>query len=160
MIRLIIFLIGALLLWILFISGFNKRLKIILSLSLLLMLFAGIWYENYGDTPRHGLISKDQIISCGVTGKHSYRSDYRINFCLQNNSKNASSNRMELRFIAINCSVEPCIVIESVIKDLYFEIQPEQQYKGVVSLAFDSILQEHDKIKWMIEVESVKAVLN
>ena len=158
MIRLIIFLIGAVLLWILFASGFNKRLKIILSLSLLVILITGVWYENYGETPRSDLITTEQIVSCGVSAKHSYRSDYKINYCLKNNSKVATTKRLELRFVAYDCLVQPCKEIESVIKEGNFEIAPEQKIKTEVSLAFDSLSLNQDNIEWKVDVVSVKAV--
>ncbi len=158
MIRLIIFLIGAVLLWILFASSMNKRLKIILSLSLVVILIAGVWYENYGEMPRNGLVTTEQVVSCGVTAKHSYRSDYKINYCLKSNSKTATTKRLELRFIALDCSSQPCKEIESVIKEVNFEIAPQQKINKDVSLAFDSVSQNQQHLEWEVEVVSVKAV--
>ena len=158
MIRLIIFFIGAVLLWILFLSGMSKRLKIILSLSMITILIAGVWYDNYGETPRNGLLATEQIVSCGVTAEHSYRSDYKIRFCLMNKSKVATSKRLELRFVAFDCSSQPCKKIESVIKEVNFEIAPEQQVKSEASLAFDLLLPNQYNIEWKVEVVSVKAV--
>ena len=158
MIGLIIFVIGAFSLWLLFVSDFNQRLKIIISLSLLVILIAGVWYENYGETPKYGVINEEQVVTCGVTAEYSYRSNFKIDYCLKNNSKVATIRRLELKFIVLDCSVELCNEIESVIKDLNFEIEPEQYVKGNVSLAFDSVSQNQQNLEWKVEVVSVKAV--
>jgi hypothetical protein len=131
---------------------------VILSVSLLAVLVAGVWYENYGETPRYGLIPENQIIICGITGAHSYRSDYKISYCLKNDSKIATSKRIELKVIALDCLAKPCSEVETKLKEVYFDIEPEQEYKGELNLAFNSLNQDQQNIEWKLEVIGVKAV--
>ena len=158
MIRLIILAIGLFLLWLLFLSKFSKQHKIIYSASAITLLAVGVWFEGYGETPRFGLISNDQIVVCAATAEHSYRSNYNLSFCLQNESGFATAKRVELRFVAQDCNVDPCIELDAAIKQLGIDIAPGQQIQRTENLAFNALERLDLNLSWKIEVLSIKAV--
>ena len=157
MIRLLILLLGLFVFWVLFFSALRKQQKIIISLAVVLFAVAGAWFEGYGDTPRFGLIEPEQVVVCGVSGHHSYRTNYQIQFCLENQAENAMVERLELRFIALDCSAGECQEIDSVSKQLNIQLSPQQQIEKTTNLAFNKLARESSPQTWLVEVISVKA---
>ena len=157
MIRLVIVAIGVFLVWLLFFSGAQKKSKLLLGFSALLLVGLSIWFEGFLKLPREGVIELQQISSCGITAKHSYRSNYEIEYCLKNASLGANVERIELRFVAEDCRQQPCIEKASVVKQRAVNIVAgESQYLSD-NLAFDSIRDYPGELDWKIEVISVKA---
>jgi len=69
MIRLIIIAIGLFILWVLFLSSFEKRRKIIIAIAAVVVLIAGLILDGWGKKPRSNIVNIDQIEVCGVTAK-------------------------------------------------------------------------------------------
>jgi len=157
MIRVFVLGLGLIVLWLLFLSNFSKQKKIILSLVAIAIGVAGVLYESYGETPRRGLIGTDQVVSCGVTVEHSYRSNYNITFCLQNNAAKASVKRIEVRFIAENCASGTCQELDAVTKAFSMEIAPQTSAEHTVNLAFDKLQRGSNDFNWRTELVKVKA---
>jgi hypothetical protein len=118
---------------------------------------AGVWYESHGKTPREGLIDVTQVADCGTTAEHSYRSNYNITFCLQNNSTSATAKRMQLRFIAEDCSAGACQELDAVIKDYSMEIAPGQNVNRTENMALDQLPRGANNFNWRVEPLKVKA---
>ena len=159
MIRLLILLLGLFVLWVLFYSGLRKQQKIIISLTVVLLAGAGAWFEGYGETPRFGLIQPEQVVVCGVSGQHSYRTNYQIQFCLENMADDAIVARLELRFIALDCGDGDgdCQQVDFVDKQLNIELLPQQKTESTENLAFNKINPDTPTLTWMVDVLGVKA---
>lgn len=158
MIRLLILLLGLFVFWVLFYSGLKKQQKIIISLAVFLLAGAGAWFEGYGETPRFGLIMPEQVVVCAVSGQHSYRTNYQIEFCLENQARDASVARLELRFFALLCTAGECFEADSVNKQLNVELLPHQRIEKTANLPFNKIVPEAASLTWKVDVVSVKAI--
>lgn len=157
MIRLIIAAIGVFLIWLLFFSGVRKKTKLMLGFAALFLVAFSIWLEGYLKTPREGLIAVQEVSSCGVSASHSYRSNYNIDYCLENHSNEANVRRIELRFVAQDCDQQGCIEKDSATKDRDVNIAAGQSQQLRDNLAFDSIQDHTSKLDWKLEIISVKA---
>lgn len=158
MIRLILVAIGIFIVWVLFLSGFSKRQKIIICLAALLICVAGMWFEQSSQTPKEGVISLSEIVDCGVTSKHSYRTNYDIEFCLRNNSLSATAKRVAISFAALNCEAGNCEEIQVINKDVALSLEPEQQITRTENLNFDKVEESLESVVWIAKVVSVKAL--
>jgi len=159
MIRLIILALGIFIIWVLFVSGFSKQRKIIISVFAVLISIAGLWFEQWGEVPKDNLISVSQVVDCGVTGAHSYRTNYSIRFCLQNNATDATLKRAKISFSALNCESGECREIESVIKEIPLDVAPRASATMVESLSFNKLESTNDTIVWTVTPVKVKGVL-
>ena len=114
MIRLIILALGVFLIWMLFYSGFSKQRRIIVSVVAMVVGILGLWLEQRGETPRSGRMPVSELVSCGVSGKHSYRTNFDIEFCLENKSERATVKRVGLRFVAKQCIRGECSDVQEI----------------------------------------------
>jgi len=157
MIRIVILAIGIFILWVLFISGWARKKKVIVSLLSFTVLVAGLWWESHGKTPKSGLVELSEVVSCGSSGEHSYRSNYNIQYCLQNNSSSATLRRIGIRVSALECVNGNCKELESVTKELTVAIAPGEQANASVSLPFDDLAEGRQDLSWVVEPVFVRA---
>lgn len=157
MIRIFILVIGIFLLWLLFISSFAKKKKIIIGLCAVVLLVTGLWYESRGNTPKAGLIEVGEVISCGTSAEFSYRSNYNVNLCLQNNSTTATVKRLELRVSVLSCEDSICQEVDYSDKGVSLEIEPEQRINTTLNLSFARLEKDTPNLKWTVETRSVRA---
>ena len=156
MIRLIIIFLGLLLIWLLFFSGFNKQRKILFSAFIVLFAGLGIWYEQSGKTPRANLVETGQVFSCGVSAQHSYRTNYDIEFCLQNNSDYELA-RVGLDFMVSKCLNGNCTEVQAVHKEFPVKLLAGQQAKLTENLNFDQVSETDTGLVWTSVTKTVKA---
>ena len=158
MIRLIIAVIGLFIIWVLFFSILPKERKILLvALSLILSVF-GIWYESDAGKPQAGFVKAAQIVSCGVSAEHSYRSNFDISLCLENTAEQGHVKRIELAIIAAPCNgLNQCSELQRVVRGLQVDLLPASSTTLSQNLSFDKIGNEQANVKWAFEVLSVKA---
>ena len=159
MIRLIIILIAIFLIWVLFLSGFEKRRKIIISVVAVLICAAGMGWESYSKKPRSNLISATELISCGVRAEHSYRSNYDIQICLENTANKGRIKRIDMTIKAEQCiEGTDCKELESVARSLSVDIAPQTSTTLKENLSFKLVNKAVADLQWSIEVLAVKAI--
>ena len=159
MIRLIILVLGLFLFWLNLFSGASKQNKLIFSGIAALLIVVIVLIESAGTTPRSGVISPDQIVACGDTSaERSYRTNYNVSFCLQNNATHGTVKRLELRFSALSCATKPCQTIDSVTKPMSMVIAPGEHLEQIENLAFDQLAAGLEDLIWQVDVLDVKAI--
>ncbi|NND80990.1 MAG: hypothetical protein HKN50_01045 [Gammaproteobacteria bacterium] len=159
MIRLIIPVLGLILIWLLFFSGFSKQRRILISLTLVLLTGAGLWWEQAGKTPRADLMPLSQLQACGASGQHSYRTNFDIEFCLLNASENFIVKRVSLDFIALQCDAGRCAELQRISRDVAIELLPFAQTTLVENLRFEAVSPSSNEVVWNVEPTAVKAVV-
>jgi hypothetical protein len=157
MIRIIILVVGVFLLWLLFFSSFAKKKKIIIGSFAVALLAVGLWYESRGNTPKAGLIKVSEVISCGTSAEFSYRSNYNVTVCLQNNSVSATVKRLELRVSVLSCVDSECREIDFAEKGVSLQIEPNQRVTKTLNLPFANLEPSMPSLNWVVETKSVRA---
>ena len=158
MIRLIILALGLFLFWLIFFSGASKQNKRIVSGIAALLVVVMVWIESAGTTPRSGVISPDQIVACSdASAEHSYRSNYNVSFCLQNNATHGTAKRLELRFSALQCATKTCQSLDSATKSIALELAPGERVEQIENLAFEQLTAGLEGLIWQVDVLDVKA---
>jgi len=161
MIRLLIIAIGILLLWVLFVSNFKKSIKIILTICVLVIFGVGIWVEQADKVLKSNIIDATEIIDCGVSAKHSYRTNYDVDFCLRNDSLIGVAKQINLDFIALRCVNGECSEIQKVNQDVLLSLEAKSSDWLTENVDFDKVSQVPENgatLLWSIDVQSVKAI--
>jgi len=159
MIRLLIAVIGLFLIWVLFLSSFTKQRKILITVIALLMTVIGVWLESNTGVPRANIVSTDDISSCGVIAKHSYRSNFDLDICIRNNASDGQVKRLTLLIVAEKCSSsDNCLILEQVQRDASVNIAPNSDARLSQNLSFDKVDPAAAEVIWSVEIVSVKAV--
>jgi len=159
MIRLIIIAIGLFIIWVLFFSGFEKRRKIILAIVAVVLLIAGLILDGWGKNPRSNIVNINELSVCGVTAQHSYRSNFNLEICLQNNSNTGAVKRVALVISAADCSAgELCTELQNVTRDFPIDLASDTKLVVEQNLAFDKVSPDNKTVKWSVQPVSVKAV--
>lgn len=158
MIRLIILALGTFLIWMLFFSGFSKQRRIVVSVLAIVVSAAGLWLEQRGETPRGGRMLTTELVSCGVSGKHSYRTNFDIEFCLENQSARATVKRVGLKFVAKQCIRGECREVQSISKELSLDLAPAERSTQTENINFSMIDPLDKSVVWSVQTDSVKAV--
>jgi len=159
MIRLLVAAVGLFVIWVLFFSHFTKNQKILIVFFATFISVVSIWYENAADKPKHNIVQLNQVISCGVSAAHTYRSNFDINLCIRNESTAGHIKRLELAIIAEQClQTNECSELERVKRDLSVNILPDSSQTLMENLSFNQVDREQANIQWRFEVEAVKAV--
>ena len=159
MIRLVLLILAVFLSWVLFVSDYDKRKKIIVSVVTLVISILGLWFEQSRQAPKDDLIAIHQINDCGVSGEYSYRTNYNIEFCLANESDRATATRISINFSALNCLAGDCQEIQSVNKEVRLKLEPQQSINLKENLDFDQITDSRGNIIWTTEIIAVEAIL-
>lgn len=159
MIRLVIVLVGLFVLWVLFVSGFDKRRKIVLTLVALVMCAAGMWFDVFSNKPKSNVVLLSEVISCGVKAQHTYRTNFDITLCVKNNAAQGAIKRARFAVVASSClAATECQEIDRVVRDVAVNVQAGEQQTIVQNLSFKSVANDAENIVWSVEMESVKAV--
>ena len=158
MIRLIIVLVFLFLIWLLFVSEFSKNRKIAISVFALLLCGFSIWYDDYSKKAVEGLVDISNLQVCGVSGEHSYRTNFDINLCLQNTAGRGVVKRVRVAIMAARCnSADMCVVVDRVERARSLELAPGEQLDLKENLNFPNLDPDTPEIRWTAEVLSVKA---
>jgi len=159
MIRLLIVIVGLFLIWLLFLSSFTKRRKIIIATVVLVMSVLGIWLESNTDLPRANVVSVNDISDCGVVATHSYRSNFDLKICLRNNASGGQVKQLDLLVVAENCTApNNCVLLEKVQRDVSVDIAPNSETVFAQNLGFDQVEPAATGVKWSAEIRAVKAI--
>lgn len=158
MIRVFIALIGVFIIWVLFYSKFKKERKIALVALAVILSTLGIWFESSVGKPRTNIIEPDQVINCGVIAKHSYRTNFDIQLCVQNTAEFGRIRRLKLSIIAEQCSGSgECVELQRVARDLSVDVVPQSSISLSQNLSFDDVDSDLKGLRWSFIVRSVKA---
>ncbi|MBT8114325.1 MAG: hypothetical protein KJP04_03035 [Arenicella sp.] len=129
-----------------------------ISLLAIALCAAGLWLEQRGETPRAGRMAVAELVECGVNGKHSYRTNFDIQFCLQNNSSQATVKRVALKFVALQCDLGDCREVQAVSKELACDLAPSERITLTENINFKMVDPLDENVVWSVQPTSVKAV--
>ena len=159
MIRLIIIAIGLFLIWVLFVANLSRQRKIAIAAIAVALSVAAIWLESSLGTPRENLLATSDIEDCGTSATHSYRSDFDISLCLQNNSKIARVTRLGFEVLALQCNAaQECQEVQRVAREVPVDLAANSRSTLKQSLSFDQVSTQAKDIQWRVEVTTVHAV--
>ena len=158
MIRLIVAIVGAFVIWVLFFSHFSKNQKISIVFFAVMICVSSIWYENASDKPKHNIVLVNDVVNCGVSAIHTYRSNFNISLCVQNQSQQGHIKRIGLDIIAEQCAqLDECIELQRVTRDLSVNVLPSSSRELVENLSFSKVDPGQKNVQWRFETQFVKA---
>jgi len=158
MIRVIIALIGIFIIWVLFFSKFSKQSKIALVAGAIILSMTGFWFESSAGKSRSGIVQVDQIVSCGISAQHSYRTNFDISLCIRNNAETGNVTRLGLYIIAEQCvSSESCVELQGVERDIAVDVPAQSSVKLLQNLSFTKLDANSNQVRWSFKVRSVQA---
>ena len=160
MIRLVILILFVILLWLLIASGFERRKKMVLGALLILSAIGAFLFEGYDKRDLPNLVDESQVQSCGVTAKHSYRSNFDLNLCVQNLAEKGVISRLKMAIVAKKCSssdAESCLEIDRVVRDIPVKISPKAEVTLLQNLSFKNVEPASKDVQWSLEVIATKA---
>jgi hypothetical protein len=157
MIRVIILLIFFFLVWVLYASGYEKPRKIRICIIAIVLCLIGFWVDGYYKRELNNLIDVSQVRTCGVTAEFSYRTNYDLKICLQNDATDAAISRLKVVAIASNCAEQPCVEVQRVERGMLVDIAPISAVTLEQNLSFDRVNPDQDSIQWSVEVLEIKA---
>lgn len=158
MIRLILLPLAVFLSWVLFVSEFDKRKKIIISVVALVVTIFAMWFEQSGQVPKDDLLTVQDIVDCGVQAEHSYRTNYDVEFCLTNTGARATATRINVDFLALSCEEGDCTEIQAVNREVRLSLAPGESATMSENLDFNQLSEANENHVWSIRVVSVKAL--
>ncbi len=136
MVRLLIPLVAIFLIWLLFFSSLSKRLRIGLSAAVVLATIFGLWLDTNGRGINTKRITPAEVTSCGISGEYSYRTNYNLTVCLQNNSGSATVQRLRVRYDMLECATGDCQIIDSSEAILNVAIPANDKIQHVDNVSF------------------------
>ena len=142
MVRLLIPLVAIVLIWLLFFSSFSKRIRIIATAALIVITVFGLWLDTNGRAINTSRIQASEVESCGVSGAFSYRTNFNLDLCLQNNSAHATVKRLELNIEALDCESGTCEVADSRTEVINITIASGQRVQHVENVSFPLLSKE------------------
>jgi hypothetical protein len=157
MIRVIILVIFLFLVWVLYASGFEKPRKIRICIIALVLCAIGFWFDGYYKRELNNLLDVSQVRVCGVVAEFSYRTNYDLEICLQNDASDATVSRLNMAVIASNCGPQNCVEVQRVEKDVLVSIAPLSRTTLEQNLSFDRVNPDQGSIQWSVEVIGIKA---
>ena len=159
MIRPIILLLGILIVVLLLVLDLDKRRKIIIISTTMVLLITGLIVDSWYKTPRNDVVALAQVVSCGISAQHSYRSNFDFNLCLQNNATAGTIKRISLQITASDCSVNnTCLELQSVIRDISIDLPAGTTLRFKQNLAFDALTEQHRNLSWTLTPLSLKTL--
>ena len=156
MIRLFIFILALALIWLLFFTKLDIKRKSIAVTSVIIIFIVSLVFEMGNKTPRTGIISLDQVSTCGVSAEFTYRTNYNIEFCIQNKSPESTVERVELEFSVSRCD-QICSVIQSQRKEITANLAGNSKAMFVENLRFDLVEKGEPNLFWEVSIKQVYA---
>ena len=179
MLRLLLILLAAVLVWILFFSTFERRTQIITSVSLFVLTITTLWLDSYLSKPKSDNIDITEVAVCGLDVQYSYRTNYNIELCLKNNSASAVLRRVAFEISAQVCSSDnKCTSLQTKSKSRSLELRPGRQTTLADNMSFEQVAAttnarlvergekapefvsefEDVQIVWSVELSELKAI--
>jgi hypothetical protein len=159
MIRLFIIAIGAFLVWVLFVSGFSRQRKLVIAALAVVLSIAAVWFESSLGSPSKNVLAVSEVVDCGTSAVHSYRSNFDVTICFKNNSTMADVKRVAFEVLALRCeSNGECTQVQRVSRELSIELPANQSAKVHQSLSFPLVQPVSGAFTWQVQVKGLKAV--
>ena len=158
MIRVIIVLVFLFLVWVLYVSGFEKPRKIRISIIALILCGIGFWFDGYDKRQVSNFVSIDDVASCGVNAAHSYRTNFDLAICVQNNAEKGTINRLNMAVIASQCDAQTCTQLQRVERSMLVNIPPKSLSTVDQNLSFDDVSPLLTNVQWSFEILETKAL--
>lgn len=159
MIRVVIVVLVLVLIWVLFLSNFPKRTRIILASITVLLALLGAWFDGLGRNPKTGVVDANEIRVCSLEVAHTYRTNFDVTLCLQNTATHADVTRVRYTVVAEQC-VRPddCQVLAQVTHDTLFDVPRDAQSSKTQNLDFKPVDALVSNLNWRVTIDSVKAI--
>lgn len=158
MIRLLFIAVALLLLWVVFMSGFSKKHKIWVVVAAMIFSVFAMWLESNWQQPKKDLVQASDVVDCGTTAGHSYRSSFDLIICLRNQADIGHVKRVNFDVIAKRCAQpEACIEIERVARELSVDLPAQSDLNVKQNLSFNLVDPAASDVVWSVEVKSVRA---
>lgn len=158
MIRVIIVLVFLFLVWVLYVSGFEKPRKIRISIIALILCGIGFWFDGYDKRQVSNFVSIDDVASCGVNAEHSYRTNFDLAICVQNNAEKGTISRLNMAVIASQCDAQTCTQLQRVERSMLVNIPPKSLSTVDQNLSFDDVSPLLTNVQWSFEILETKAL--
>lgn len=158
MIRVIIVLVFLFLVWVLYVSGFEKPRKIRISIIALILCGIGFWFDGYDKRQVSNFVSIDDVVSCGVNAEHSYRTNFDLAICVQNNAEKGTISRLNMAVIASQCDAQTCTQLQRVERSMLVNIPPKSFSTVDQNLSFDDVNPLLTNVQWSFEILETKAL--
>ncbi len=158
MIRVIIVLVFLFLVWVLYVSGFEKPRKIRISIIALILCGIGFWFDGYDKRQVSNFVSIDDVVSCGVNAEHSYRTNFDLAICVQNNAEKGTISRLNMAVIASQCDAQTCTQLQRVERSMLVNIPPKSLSTVDQNLSFDDVSPLLTNVQWSFEILETKAL--
>ena len=158
MIGLIVLFFFLFLVWVLFASGLERRLKIIVSVLALAFCLVVLLFNGYMNRESNSLIANEDINLCGVSAKHSYRTNFDVTICVENKHSSATLSRLTMQVVASVCDKTTCIEKQRVTRDILMNLGPSAKQNLIQNLSFDAIDSGATNLDWSVEVVATKGL--
>lgn len=139
MVRLLIPLVAIFLVWLLFFSPFSKKLRLGLSAAVIVATVFGLWIDTNGRSVKTNRVVPNEVVTCGISGEYSYRTNYNVTVCLQNNADRASVQRLRVRFDVLACEGGDCETLDASEETFSVAIAPKTHVEHVANVSFDKL---------------------
>ena len=160
MIRVILALIGFALIFIWLGAPISRKSKMFVTVLSLVAAIGLVVLEVHSNKPREGMVDLKQLVLCDQQIEHSYRSDFRVNLCLENQS-DFVVKRIEYSVTAQQCQgAESCEVIQVSQRDRLVNLKAQETKNIQDTLRFEKVDPESTDIVWSARILSIKAVPN
>ncbi|MFT5571814.1 MAG: hypothetical protein ACI9FR_000734 [Cryomorphaceae bacterium] len=159
MIRLFIIAVGVFLIWVLFVSGFSRQRKVVIAALAVALSIAAVWFESSLGSPNKNVLTASEVVDCGSTAVHSYRSNFDVTICFNNNSAMGDVKRINFEVLALQCdSAGACTELQRVGRELSIELPANESITLQQSLSFPRVQPVSGAFTWQVQVNSLKAV--
>ena len=160
MIRVILALIGFALIFIWLGAPISRKSKMFVTVLSLVAAIGLVVLEVHSNKPREGMVDLKQLVLCDQQIEHSYRSDFRVNLCLENQS-DFTVKRIVYSVTAQKCQdAGSCEVIQVSQRDRLVSLDAQETRNIQDTLRFEKVDPESTDIVWSARILSIKAVPN
>jgi len=156
MIRLIIAFFGLVLIWLLWRKDLNKQQKIAAIVALILLFIGGTWWEIGRDKPRDDSVALDSVTVCDVTASPSYRTNYQVDLCVQNDSDHPLV-RLGFTVSAEACEENDCTQIQQVSREIPVTIPANSRKTIRENIRFEEINEGDKNVSFKATIDSLLA---
>ncbi len=161
MLRVLLVILAVALIWILFFSDFEKRKRLVFACALFFVSVFAMWFDSYLSNPRSDKIALDSVAVCGLDVAYSYRTNYEVKLCVENQASDATLRRVAFEVSAQVCDeTDECASLQTVSKSRSVSVQPGANVTLIDSMAFDMVVEYSlplgSRIDWKVDIVGVK----
>lgn len=158
MIRLLIIVVALVLFWVVFLSDFSRQRKIWVAVGAMLFSAVALWLESNWLQPKKDVVEANQIVDCGTTATHSYRTSFDLMICLRNQASVGRVKRVSFDVVASQCTAPgTCQELQRVPRELSIDLPAQTDIELKQNLQFNLVDPAATDLAWAVEVKSVRA---